>query len=810
VPKTKLSVLTLIALFVGLFAGPLQAQTVTTFEGINASQLADPEYAVDASGAVGTKQFMEYTNVYFQAYNKVTFAPVWSQPQPFNSPWKNQGVTTCNGISGDGMIIFDRLASRWVIAAHTSVVNDYNYCVAVSNTDDLTSSTLAWYIYVFPLNSLLGTNAEGNVYFPDWPKIGTWPNGYYVAIDLNDMNQSYREVGILVCALDRTDMLVNGTAKAPICFVQQNPVVSSIYLPHSLIPADVEGTTPPPAGRDEFFTSIQNPVINDKTTTSSTFNLWDFHVDWTTPSDSTFTQSSVVEAPYRPGCYTAGSPVNTVCVPEPSSSTTDNYVDSVGDRFMPGMSYRNFGSYESFLVSHTVQIGSSSRQTGIRWYELRDNGSGAPSIYQDGDISPDNVLYRFLPSIAEDASGNAAVGYNVSSSTTHPSINASYFSLADSTAPTEITLFDGPADEENTWHWGSYSSMTVDPENGCTFWYVAQYFPTNQTSAPAWGSRISNFSVPGCGEPTLSPGSLSFSGQSIGVASAPQIVTLINSQQVALSITSLTFTGTNSANFSQTNNCGSSVAAGGTCAINVTFTPTALGAATAVLNVNDGGSNTPQTASLTGTGIIPVTLSASALGFGEVLVGSSSAQAVTVTNNQVVALTSISISISGAAAYSQVNTCSTSIPAGGQCVITVTFAPTGTGAQTATVKISDSASSSPQTISLTGSGLNPFSLNPASANFGEQTVDTTSAAKIITVTNHEKVTVTFTSVTITGTYSSSFAQTNTCTSLSPGAECTVSITFTPSSTGQKTATLELTDTATTSPQTAKLAGSGMN
>jgi hypothetical protein len=807
---TNQRVFAVIALFLGFLAQPLAAQTVTTFEGIDASQLGHPEFDVDPNGAVGTKQFMEWTNVYFQAYDKVTFAPVWSTPQSGITPWTNNGITACNTISGDGTIIFDRLALRWVIAAHSYQSNNYNYCVAISNTDDLTSKSLAWLTYVFPLNSALGTNAEGNVYFPDWPKIATWPDAYYVAMDLNDVNHGYEEVGFLVCALDRTNMLVNGTANTPICFEQPSPVTTSVYLGHSLIPADVEGTTPPPAGRDEFFTSIENPVLDGKSTTSTTFNLWDFHVDWANPSNSTFTQSSINEAAYRPGCYGAGNPSSTICVPEPSTSSTGNYIDSVGDRFMPRMSYRNFGSYESFLVSHTVQVGTSpSKQTGIRWYELRDSGSGTPSVYQDGNISPDQSLFRFMPSIAEDANGNAAVGYSVSSSTVHPGMNAAYFSLTNPGAPTEITLYAGTGDEENSYHMGDYASMTVDPQDGCTFWYVNQYFPTNQTGSQiSWGTRIANFAVPGCGSPGLSPGSVTFGGEAVGTSSPPQNVTLTNTQNVTLNITSITFTGTNSGDFSQTNNCGSSLGPNGTCTISVTFTPSALGTRTAVLNANDDGPNSPQTASLTGTGVTPVTLSPTSLSFGNVLIGTNSSKAVTLSNNQSVPLTNINVSISGSAAYTQVNTCGTGIPANSQCSITVTFAPTSSGTQTGTVNISDSASNSPQTVSLTGSGLLPISLSPNALNFGQQSVGTTSGVKKIVITNHEKVLVNFTNITINGTNASDFAQTNNCTSLPAGATCSVNVTFTPSAKGTRTGTLTLTDSATNSPQTAKLSGTG--
>lgn len=804
-------VLVWFGLFLGLVAGSLSAQTVTTFEGIDASQLARPQWDVDPNGAVGTKQFMEWTNVYFQAYDKVTFAPVWASPQQGASPWSSKGITTCNSISGDGVVIFDRLASRWVIAAHTSATNNYNYCVAISNTDDLSSKSLAWYTYVFPLNSLLGTNAQGSVYFPDWPKIATWSDAYYVSMDLNDPNLGDREVGFLVCALDRTDMLLNGAAKPPICFEQPSPVGTNVYLGHSLIPADVEGTTAPPAGRDEFFTSIENPVMDNKTTTSTTFNLWDFHVDWAVPSNSTFTQSTLNVAPYRPGCYLAGSPSNTICVPEATTATTGNYIDSVGDRFMPRMSYRNFGSYESYLVSQTVQVGTSpNKQTGIRWYELRNSGSGVPFLFQDGTISPDQSLFRFMPSIAEDSNGNAAVGYSVSSSSTHPGMNASYFNLTSLTAPIEIPLYAGVGDEENTYHMGDYTSMTVDPIDGCTFWYVNQYFPTNQIGSQiSWGTRIANFAVPGCGNATLSPGSLSFGNQAVGGTSAGQNLTLTNAQSVTLNISSIGFSGANSGDFAQTNNCGGSLDPSASCTISVTFTPAGLGARAASINVNDDAANSPQTASLSGTGISPVTLSASSVNFGNVLVGSkATARSVTLTNNQNVPLTNISITIVGSSAFSQVNTCGSSVPANGHCSISVTFAPNSGGRVTATVNISDSASNSPQTISLSGTGLQPISLSPSALSFGAQAVGTSSAPKSIIVTNHEQITVNFTTIAITGVNMSDFSQTNNCTSLTPGATCTVSVVFSPSASGARMATLTLTDSATNSPQTAKLTGTG--
>jgi hypothetical protein len=373
------------------------------------------------------------------------------------------------------------------------------YCVAISNTDDLTSNTLRWYTYQFPLNPVLGANSVGTPYFPDWPKLGTWADAYYVSMDLNDVNNGYLQIGVVVCALDRRHMLI-GTKPNPMqCFSDPNPIPvhGRLYLSHSLIPADVEGTTAPPGGRHEFLVSIQNPPKDGHSTTSSGMNLWDFHVDWTNPANSRFTHSSLRAQTYTPGCYKTNAVGDTFCIPESTTEVTGVRVDSVGDRLMPRLAYRNFGTYESFLVSHTIRTGTTDAQTGIRWYELR--GSGTPAIYQSGTINPDTNLFRFMPSIAQDSAGNAAVGYNVSNSSVHPGIKASWWNLISKSKPKELLVYNGGGDEEDSNRWGDYASMTVDPVDGCTFWYVTQYFAHNEVRGLInWNTRLGKFKVSTC------------------------------------------------------------------------------------------------------------------------------------------------------------------------------------------------------------------------------------------------------------------------------------------------------------------------
>jgi len=493
---------TAILLFTATIASAQSAppvQTVQSFNGLTAAQISNPQFNVDPVGAVGTKQFLEYVNTFYQAYSKTSpYTPVWSSPQPVNTPFVNNGLSNCFNISGDAVILFDRMASRWVIGAHTASVNNYYYCVAISNTDDLSSSSLQWFTYGIALDPIMGTNSHGDYWFPDWPKLGAWPDAYYVAIDLNDRDNNFQEVGIVVCALDRTNMLLGGTPRNPQCFENPNPVTGALYLAHSLIPADFDGATLPPAGREEYFVSIQNPPNDGVTTTTKTFNLWAFHVDWNVPANSTFTQHTITEATYTPGCYNQFIVTQTACVAEPSSAGTGIFIDSVGDRFMPRFSYRNFGTYESFLFSHTVQVGTGgSQQTAVRWYELR--GSGNPAIFQAGNLNPDHVNFRFVPSIAQDKMGNAFAGYSISSATVHPGIKGSYWNLPAKTRPVEVGIVKGVADDENSTRWGTYTSMTVDPTDDCTFWYTNEYFPTNQTGTTVnWFTRIAHTKITGC------------------------------------------------------------------------------------------------------------------------------------------------------------------------------------------------------------------------------------------------------------------------------------------------------------------------
>jgi len=201
---------------------------------------------------------------------------------------------------------------------------------------------------------------------------------------------------------------------------------------------------------------------------------------------------------------------------------------------------------------------------------------------------------------------------------------------------------------------------------------------------------------------TLSPTSLAFGAQLVGTASTPQTVTLTNTGGEALSITSIAA----STNFLQTNNCGSSLAVGASCTINVVFRPRVRGALTGTIMITDNAANGPQTVSLTGVGTA-VGLSPTSLDFGNQAVGATSQpQTVTFTNYAKTAVSIVGFHLTGTnrAAFAETNTCGTSVQGGGSCTISITFTPHGTGAKAATLDVVDDGGASPQTVALSGTG----------------------------------------------------------------------------------------------------------
>lgn len=318
---------------------------------------------------------------------------------------------------------------------------------------------------------------------------------------------------------------------------------------------------------------------------------------------------------------------------------------------------------------------------------------------------------------------------------------------------------------------------------------------------------------------TLAPTILTFPSQLVNSAAPSQSITITNSGSGPLLITSISITGANTGDFSQTNTCGTQVGAGASCTITVTFTPTAVGPRTAAVTVidnNNGVNGNPDVVTLSGVGIAPIaSLSSTSLDFGNQSIGTTSAaQTVTLNNTGTAPLTVASI-VSSSGEFGQSSSgCTPTVAAGASCTITVTFTPSLAGTQNGTITITDNnngTAGSTQTISVTGVGAAAsITLTPSTLNFGNQTVGTTSNPQTITVTNTGSGADTINN--IAATPSTNFTETDTCPRSSGGlaasATCTVTVTFTPKAGGQYNGSLQIADTSAGSPHTASLSGMG--
>lgn len=306
---------------------------------------------------------------------------------------------------------------------------------------------------------------------------------------------------------------------------------------------------------------------------------------------------------------------------------------------------------------------------------------------------------------------------------------------------------------------------------------------------------------------SLSPTSLSFGNQTVGTSSKAQVITVTNTGSSTLTFSGLKLTGSQKGNYSQSNTCGATLGAGASCTASVTFSPTAIGSLTATLQILDNASNSPQTASLSGTGVgAAATLSPVSLSFNGVTVGkNSSAKTITVTNSGTSSLTVIGIVASGD--FTQTNNC-TSIAAGSSCTINVTFTPTAAWSRSGNIVISDNAYLAPtQVVLLVGMGNSgaTASLSTKSLALGTVNLGTSSSTKPVTLTNTGTAALNINSILASG----DFSETNTCpASLAVNAKCTINVTFTPTNTGARTGNLTVNDTDPAYLQTVALTGTG--
>jgi len=269
--------------------------------------------------------------------------------------------------------------------------------------------------------------------------------------------------------------MLAGQVATQICF----PLTTSFT---GLLPSDPDGTTPPLPGAPNMLLSLGTDSLN----------AWQFHVDFVVPTNSTFVgPMSIPVPPFFPGCPRDQG----TCVPQIGTS---NKLDGLGQSLMFRVAYRNFGTFQSWVATHSVSLTKTDGTVvAARWYELRAVPAGTPSLFQQGTYAPDST-YRWNGSIAMDKVGDIALGYSVSSGAIHPGIRFTARNPTDlpGTFQAENSIIEGTGSQLKIASWGRYSALTVDPVDDCTFYYTNEYLKVDGTLA--WSTRIASFRLPVC------------------------------------------------------------------------------------------------------------------------------------------------------------------------------------------------------------------------------------------------------------------------------------------------------------------------
>ncbi|GAB4343887.1 MAG: hypothetical protein Kow0089_19980 [Desulfobulbaceae bacterium] len=447
-----------------VFAAPMPAPLLS-FEGTNnVNGVAPP----DTCGDVGPDHYVQAVNLSYQVFDKTgnsLYGPV-----SLNTLWAGFGGICEIRNNGDPIVLYDQWADRWFISQFALDYGGagFHQCIAVSRTGDPTGE---WYRYDYKMSDTI---------MNDYPKFGVWPDGYYMSINQFDASAGYLWAGQGVAVFDRATMLAGGNA--PMQYLDLNTVYPDLS---AMLPADADGMAQPPPGEPNHFVMFTDDSWGGGF--QDQLLMYDFHVDWGNPGNTTFLPAAALDT--DPFTWFPGG------IDQPDTTIK---VASLGDRLMYRLQYRNFSTHRSMVVNHTVDNGSGT--AAIRWYELRDDGTGW-TIFQQGTHSPD-ATHRWMGSMAMDHQGNIGLGYSASNSTdVYPSIRYAGRLATDppgALSRTETELHQGTGSQvESSWkRWGDYSMMSVDPVDDCTFWYTQEYYET--TSSWGWQTRIGAFVFPEC------------------------------------------------------------------------------------------------------------------------------------------------------------------------------------------------------------------------------------------------------------------------------------------------------------------------
>ncbi|MEP6666896.1 MAG: hypothetical protein ABJA81_10645 [Nocardioidaceae bacterium] len=443
----------------------------------------------DTNGDVGRNQYVEMTNLMIGVYSKTGQQQL--PPTPIGALWSGFAVDDCTDPSGDPVVLYDQLANRWILTQFTTRGFDdptlpfYN-CVAVSTSSDATGS---YYRYAFST----GFN------FPDYPKYGVWRDTY--TLTTREFGPT-TEYGIGVYGLEKNKMLSGAPARAVSYFIDGNDPTLLPLVGDGLLPADIDGSSKPANDAAIPLVGTQD----DDWVYGATFdavNIWNFKVKWNSKATSSLSLGAqLATAPFDTNFPCA--PDSRDCLAQPGITDPTRYIDTLASRQRPTwrLAYRNFGNHESLVTNQTVE--AAPGVAGARWYEIKRVGT-TYSLQQQGTFAPADGVNRWMGSIAQDKSGNMALGYSVVNGTdVFPGIRYTGRKAGDPAGDMTLgegTVINGSGVQTTTnSRWGDYTSMNVDPVDDCTMWYANEYYTAagQASSTAGWQTRIASFRLPGC------------------------------------------------------------------------------------------------------------------------------------------------------------------------------------------------------------------------------------------------------------------------------------------------------------------------
>src|ERR1043166_1851389 len=423
----------------------------------------------DPAGDVGPNHYVQIVNLSIEVFNKD--GSIALSFRNTNTLWTGFPGPCSTHNDGDGIVLYDPLADLWIIsqfAVDFSGSTQTTECVAVSTSPDPTGS---YFLYSFTYASAIA----------DYPKMGVWHDAYYETFNMFTNGTTF--AGARMCAYDRAKMII-GQAATQQCFNTANTL-------GGLLPSDLDGSTPPPPGAPNTALALGS--------SANQLDFWKFHVDWTTPANSTFTGPTILST----AAFTEACGISAACIPQ---SGTAQQLAGIGDRLMFRLAYRHLGDHESLVANHSVTAGGT---VGVRWYELRlDAATRNASIFQQGTYAPNDGNYRWMGSIAMDQAGDIGLGYSISSGAMPPGIRYTGRLPGDPAGAMvqgEGTIIAGGGsqtggDPTASRRWGDYSMIAVDPADDCTFWYTNEYLAANGVFN--WRTRIASFKFPTCSAAT--------------------------------------------------------------------------------------------------------------------------------------------------------------------------------------------------------------------------------------------------------------------------------------------------------------------